>query len=102
MSRFGLFGEITTHEGKRDELVNILLEAADAMNELEECELYIVSIKEEVLDALWVTEVWQNEQAHKASLSLDAVKLLIQKGRPLIKEMKTIQSFAPQGGKGLM
>lgn len=101
MSRFGLFGEITTHEGMRDELVAILLEAAEAMNELEECELYIVSIKEEVPDTLWVTEVWQNEQAHKASLSLDAVKLLIQKGRPLIKEMKTIQSFSPQGGKGL-
>lgn len=44
MIRFGMFGEITTVEGKRDELVGILLEAAEAMNTLEECELYIVSV----------------------------------------------------------
>lgn len=101
MSRFGMFGEITTVEGKRDELVGILLEAAEAMNTLEECELYIVSVKEEVPDGIWVTEVWQNAEAHKASLSLDAVKMLIQKGRPLIKGMNTMNTFSPLGGKGL-
>lgn len=101
MSRFGMFGEITTIEGKRDELVGILLEAAEAMNTLEECELYIVSVKEEVPDGIWVTEVWQNAEAHKASLSLDAVKMLIQKGRPLIKGMNTMNTFSPLGGKGL-
>lgn len=101
MSRFGMFGEITTVEGKRDELVGILLEAAEAMNTLEECELYIVSVKEEEPDGIWVTEVWQNAEAHKASLSLDAVKMLIQKGRPLIKGMNTMNTFSPLGGKGL-
>ncbi|EPD49685.1 hypothetical protein HMPREF1210_03132 [Paenisporosarcina sp. HGH0030] len=101
MNRFGMFGEITTIEGKRDELVGILLEAAEAMNTLEECELYIVSVKEEVPDGIWVTEVWQNAEAHKASLSLDAVKMLIQKGRPLIKGMNTMNTFSPLGGKGL-
>ncbi|MGB3261870.1 putative quinol monooxygenase [Paenisporosarcina sp.] len=101
MSRFGLFGEITTIEGKRDELVTILLEAAEAMNTLEECELYIVSIKEEVPDGIWITEVWQNAEAHQSSLSLDAIKNLIEKGRPLIKGMNTMNTFSPLGGKGL-
>ncbi|MCZ8536859.1 antibiotic biosynthesis monooxygenase [Paenisporosarcina quisquiliarum] len=101
MSRFGLFGEITTIEGKRDELVTILLEAAEAMNTLEECELYIVSVKEEVPDGIWITEVWQNAEAHQSSLSLDAIKNLIEKGRPLIKGMNTMNTFSPLGGKGL-
>ena len=101
MSRFGLFGEITTVEGKRDELVTILLEAAEAMNTLEECELYIVSVKEEVPDGIWITEVWQNAEAHQSSLSLDAIKNLIEKGRPLIKGMNTMNTFSPLGGKGL-
>jgi quinol monooxygenase YgiN len=101
MSRFGLFGEITTIEGKRDELVTILLEAAEAMNTLEECELYIVSVKEEVPDGIWITEVWQNAEAHQSSLSLDAIKNLIEKGRPLIKGMNMMNTFSPIGGKGL-
>lgn len=101
MSRFGLFGEITTIEGKRDELVTILLEAAEAMNTIEECELYIVSVKEEVPDGIWITEVWQNAEAHQSSLSLDAIRNLIEKGRPLIKGMNTMNTFSPLGGKGL-
>ena len=101
MSRFGMFGEITTVEGKRDELVTILLEAAEAMNTLEECELYIVSVKEEVPDGIWITEVWQNAKAHQSSLSLDAIRNLIEKGRPLIKGMNTMNTFSPLGGKGL-
>jgi len=101
MSRFGLFGEITTVEGKRDELVTILLEAAEAMNTLEECELYIVSVKEEVPDGIWITEVWQNAEAHQSSLSLDAIKNLIEKGRPLIKGMNSMNTFSPIGGRGL-
>ncbi|MBW9234365.1 antibiotic biosynthesis monooxygenase, partial [Leptospira santarosai] len=100
-SRFGLFGEITTIEGKRDELVTILLEAAEAMYTLEECELYIVSVKEEVPDGIWITEVWQNAEAHQSSLSLDAIRNLIEKGRPLIKGMNTMNTFSPLGGKGL-
>lgn len=102
MSKFGMFGKITTLENKRDELVGILLEAAEAMNALEECEVYIVSVKEEEPNAIWVTEVWQDEHAHKASLSIDAVKTLIQRGRPLILGMEIVESFVPQGGKGLV
>ena len=101
MSRFGMFGKITTVDSKRDELVDILLEAAEEMNTLDECEMYIVSVKEEEPNAIWVTEVWQDENAHQASLSLEAVKMLIQKGRPLIVGMETIETFAPRGGKGL-
>lgn len=101
MSKFGMFGKITTIENKRDDLVDILLEAAEAMNELEECEVYIVSVNEEEPNAIWVTEIWQDELAHQASLSLDAVKMLIQKGGPLISGMETIATFIPEGGKGL-
>jgi len=101
MSRFGMFGKITAVDGKRDELADILLKAAEAMDTLDECELYVVSVKEEEPNAIWVTEVWQDEHAHQASLSLDAVKMLIQQGRPLIEGMETLQTFSPQGGKGL-
>lgn len=102
MSKFGMFGKITTEDNKRDELVAILLEAAEAMNTLNECEVYIVSVKVEQPNTIWVTEIWQNELAHQASLKLDAVKTLIQRGRPLIVGMETIETFVPLGGKGLI
>ena len=35
-------------------------------------------------DALWVTEVWVDEAAHRASLQLPQVQAAIGKGRPLI------------------
>jgi quinol monooxygenase YgiN len=100
MNRYGMFGKITPEEGKRDELARILLEAADAMDTLEECDLYVVSVNEEE-NAIWVTEVWKDAEAHKASLSMDSIRTLIQRGRPLIAEMETIQTFTVLGGKGL-
>jgi len=102
MSKFGMFGKITTVDGKRDDLVAILLEAAEAMNALNECEVYIVSVKDEQPNAVWVTEIWQDELAHQASLKIDAIKTLIQRGRPLILGMETIETFVPRGGKGLI
>lgn len=97
-----MFGKITTVDDKRDDLVAILLEAAEAMNALNECEVYIVSVKDEQPNAVWVTEIWQDELAHQASLKLDSVKTLIQRGRPLILGMETIETFVPRGGKGLI
>lgn len=100
MNRFGMFAKITPEEGKRDELAEILLEAANAMDTLDECDLYVVSVSQEE-NAIWVTEVWKDTEAHKASLSIEAIRTLIQRGRPLIVAMETIQTFTPLGGKGL-
>ena len=102
MSRFGMFGKITAVEGKRDELAGILLDAAKAMNALEECELYVVSVKEEEPHFIFVMESWSSKDAHQASLSLEAVKQAIQKGRPKIAGMEIIETFTPVGGKGLL
>ena len=102
MSRFGMFGKITAVDGKRDELMEILLEASKAMNTLEECELYIVSVKEDEPHSILVMEVWSSKDAHQASLSLEAVKQAIQEGRPMIAGMEIIETFSPVGGKGLL
>ncbi|MED4402391.1 hypothetical protein ABET41_13320 [Metabacillus fastidiosus] len=44
-------------EGERDILVTILLEAAEAMKSLEECEIYLVNISDEEPNSVFVYEV---------------------------------------------
>ena len=100
MSKFGLYGKITTHAGQRDALVAVLLEAAAALEDAPGCELYIVNVSATEPDAVWVTEVWSSQAAHEASLSRDEVKALIQRGRPLIAGGERIE-VVPIGGKGL-
>lgn len=53
------------------------------------------------LIALWITEVWETEASHKASLSMPAVREAITRGRPLIAGFGERFVTAPVGGWGL-
>lgn len=100
MVKFGMYGKIVAHAGKRDELVQVLMEAAENLESYEGCDLYIVNVSDEEPDTIWVTEVWKDAEAHQASLNLEAVKSLIQRGRPLIASMEPVR-LQVVGGKGL-
>ena len=52
-------------------------------------------------DGLWITEVWDNEESHRASLQLPAVQAAIAKGRPLIAGFSNRVETTPMGGVGL-
>ena len=95
---YGLIGKIKTHPGKRDELIAILLENQGAMPG---CMSYIVAADPKDPDAIWVTEVWENAQSHKASLGLPSVQAAIGRGRPLIAGFDSQVETTPVGGIGL-
>jgi quinol monooxygenase YgiN len=48
------------------------------------CRLYLVAVDETDPDAVWVTEVWESEDAHTASLQLDRVKEQITRAMPIL------------------
>ncbi|WP_309244795.1 putative quinol monooxygenase [Cohnella silvisoli] len=100
LSKYVAFGKITSHPGQRDALAQILLEAADLMKAYEGCELYIVGTVDDDPDSVWVTEIFKDAEAHKASLALESVQEIIQRGRPLIVGGEQIK-LNPLGGKGL-
>ncbi|KIL34554.1 antibiotic biosynthesis monooxygenase [Cohnella kolymensis] len=100
MSRFGMYAKFTAQSGKRDALVEILLEGADSSQSMKDCELYIINISDTEPDTVWVTEVWSNAEAHKASLTREETKMAIQRAMPLIAGVETIK-MRPLGGKGL-
>jgi quinol monooxygenase YgiN len=95
---FGLIGKIVTVPGQRDALVDILLESTGQMPG---CRAYVVARDPADADAIWVTEVWDDAQSHKASLSLPAVQGAIARARPIIKEFAQHVATEPVGGVGL-
>ena len=82
----------------RDALVAILLEGTNAMPG---CLSYVVAHDPANADAIWITEVWDSEASHKASLSLPAVQAAIAKARPLIAGFSDRVVTTPIGGVGL-
>jgi quinol monooxygenase YgiN len=98
---YGLFGKITTHPGQRGALLGYLLEAANAMRDLDGCYLYVVSSAPDDPNGIWVYEAWKSQTDHQASLSLEATQALIAKARPLIADMSNRVEHTPLGGKGL-
>lgn len=95
---YGLIGKIVAVEGRRDELADVLIEGVAGMPG---CLSYVVANDVENDDALWVTEVWDSEVSHEASLSLPSVQEAIRKGRPLIADFEERVVTEPLGGHGL-
>jgi quinol monooxygenase YgiN len=95
---YGIIGKIVARPGKRDALVEILLDGIAAMPG---CLSYVVANDQADEDALWVTEVWEAEASHKASLTLPSVQRAISAGRPLIARFGERVVTAPVGGQGL-
>lgn len=101
MATFGLYGKLVAGPGQRDALVEVLLDAASALSKMPECELYIVNVLDDEPDAVWVTEVWSDETAHKASSHDEEIRSIVQRGLPLVAEMAHQIRLTPVGGKGL-
>lgn len=78
---YGLIGSFKAVEGRRAELIRLLLAET---GDMPGCLSYVVA--EDPADdvTVWVTEAWTDAAAHKASLQLPAVKAVIAQAMPLI------------------
>lgn len=95
---YGLIGKMTAHPGRRDALAAILLEGTQAMPG---CLSYVIAADSTDPDALWITEVWDGQASHRASLALAGVQAAITKGRPLIAGFSDRVETVPIGGFGI-
>jgi quinol monooxygenase YgiN len=95
---YGLIGKMTATPGQRDALAAILLEGVESMPG---CLSYVVATDPADPDAVWITEVWDSAESHRASLTLPSVQAAIAKGRPLIAGIGDHVETAPLGGHGL-
>lgn len=95
---YGLIGKMMAVAGQRDALAALLLEGTQAMPG---CLSYIIATDPAEPDALWITEVWDHQGSHQASLGLPGVKAAIAQGRTLIAGFGTRVETSPLGGHGL-
>ena len=95
---YGLIGKMRAQPGQRDALVAILLEGTAGMPG---CLSYVIAQDKLDPDALWITEAWDSQDSHKASLALPSVQAAIAKGRPLIAGFGERFETEPVGGQGL-
>lgn len=95
---YGLIGKMLATPGQRDALIAILLEGTTAMPG---CLAYIIAKDKQDADAIWITETWDSQDNHKASLTLPSVQAAIKQARPLIAGFGERFETEPIGGQGL-
>lgn len=71
---YGLIGKMVAAPGKREDLLAILTAQAEPMPG---CLSYVVARDGASEDGIWITEVWDNQQSHQASLQLPAVQAMM-------------------------
>jgi quinol monooxygenase YgiN len=96
---YGLIVKMKVVPGQRDALISVLLEG---VAEIPGYLSYVVAKDPSDVNVIWITEVWDSEQSHRASLSLPAVQQAIARGKPLIASFGNTTVTEPVGGHGLM
>jgi quinol monooxygenase YgiN len=95
---YGLIAKLTTVPAKREELIRILSESAANMPG---CFSYVVAKDSADENVIWVTEVWDSEASHDASLSLPAVKNAKPQAKPIVAAFEKVATTNPVWGVGL-
>lgn len=95
---YGLIGKMKAFPGQRDALIAILM---DGVSGMPGCRSYVIATDPTDVDAIWITEVWESAEQHRASLSLPSVQGAIAKGRPMIAGFGERFETNPVGGHGL-
>lgn len=93
-SMYGIIGKLEATEGNRDKLIKILL---DGTQNMPGCQSYLIAKDNEEEAAIWITEVWETEAHHKASLQLPAVQKAMTEGKPLIAGVGQRHVVTPVG-----
>ena len=95
---YGLIGKMKAVPAQRDALIAILIQGVSGMPG---CLSYVVAQDPTDPDAIWITEVWDSQESHRASLSLPSVQQAISLGKPLIAGFGERFETKPVGGHGL-
>ena len=91
---YGLIGSFEAKPGERDRLIEVIIGGS---GDMPGCLSYVVAKDASDENTIWVTEVWTDEQSHRASLGLPAVQAAIAKARPLVAGMKPGVTTEPVG-----
>lgn len=80
---FANVGSLETKPGQRDAVLSILVRPMAGLKEAG-CLLYEVGVNDAVPDTVFVCELWESPEAHRASLELESVQAAIEEAMPLL------------------
>ena len=95
---YGLIAKLTAVPGKREELIKTLKESA---GDMPGCFSYVVAKDSAEENTLWVTEVWDSEASHDASLLLPAVKNAVPQAKAIVASFEKVAVTSPVWATGL-
>jgi quinol monooxygenase YgiN len=98
---YGCYVKFTARPGQRDALVEHLLSAAASVEQAAGCVWYVINTSPTEPDIVWVTELWQNEALHDASLTHEDAQAAIRQVLPLLADRPQKIDLVPVGGKGI-
>lgn len=85
-----------TKPGERDRLVELLTRRSDLLAQAG-CLLYEVGTTDEQPDEVYVAELWESPEAHRASLELESVRSGISEAMPLLSGQMSSRHFEVAG-----
>jgi quinol monooxygenase YgiN len=97
---YGYIGSMRTRPGTRDDVIAILLRGIEEHSAMG-CLSYVVGACPSDDNRIWVTEVWESAEHHKASLELPETKAAIATAMPMLTGEFTRQEVHVVGGLGL-
>lgn len=98
---YAMTGKLQAQPGKRAALVKILLRAAQTVSTMRGCRSYIVLEDVQDESAVWIFEMWDDKEAHDASLQDKQVRGLIAEAMPILAGAPGGSELRVAGGHGL-
>lgn len=98
---YAIINKLTARVGKRDEVIELLLESGKPFQDNSSCLLYLVYEDVKDPNVIWVEDVWTNKEDHTAALARPELKPYIVETIPLLEGMPEQFEIHLAGGKGL-
>ena len=95
---WGMIARITTVSGNRETMIEVLKESAGKMSG---CLEFLVAKDAADENVLWVTEAWDSQASHDASLTLPQVQTAMARASSMVAKFEKIAVTQPVWRAGL-
>lgn len=102
MQHYTLQTRFVTRESMGNRLLNILQQTYNIIAYAHGCHLYLINQDSEDSDYILVTELWDSQESHAISQSLDRCKELMSQASPLLAAEPETRVLRAVAGKGLI
>lgn len=96
---YGAHVSFAVRPGHVEEVVELLRQASATVRARGACHLYVIGRPDDNPDTLSVTELWEDERSHAASLEDERVRALVAQVLPLLAAPPTADVFRVVGGE---